>query len=209
MKAKEILHKATDNDISLVWVLGEIHGGKSYRDWGFSSFRDWYNSEGTGSPSLSHAYALARIGKTFLAQKETIDEKIKAGEVTIRGLMDLVSEYEQGESFETVVDKIANPPPEQEAPVSPFKTDPERPREMRLHIKAGDTDEVMAGLIWNCILNQCKNFSEAFQSWAIGESAQFLAAKDTKFFQENFKIFTKYAPIISAGKFFCASCDKL
>lgn len=202
-RAKEYLNSVTDHDVQLIWILGEIHGTKRFRDWGYSSFRDWYEEEGSGTPSLSHAYALARIGKIFLGQKEAISAKIKAGDLTVRQLMDLASKYNQGEPIEDVVhDAVGKDGPER-VPDNPHARDPERPREIRVYVPAGDLSHVLCGLTLEALANGVNTLSASIVSRGIETWDNLLQGR------LDLKKYDKYREYILDGKFFCAACNRI
>lgn len=192
-KAKDFLHHTQKNDLQLIWVLGEIHGAKVYKNWGYSSFSDWYKAEGTGSPSLSHAYALARVGRTFLAQREDIERRVNEGELTIRQLMDLASAHEQGKRIEDIIDTLNNPP---EKTDTTHKDDPERVREFRFHVAQGDYGKLLCGLINIATYYEVPKLSDAVKSIVFDQSFGILREK-----------YEPYKELIEIGKFFCAACN--
>lgn len=199
-EVREFFQKSGKDDLRLVWLLGEIHGGKLYREWGFGSFRDWYKAEGGDGISLSHAYALARVGKTFLLQREEIERKFANGEITIRQLMDMASRADGG-------DHDANPPSTVGDSNSPGITVPRDSMEprvcLRISIPKGDLSNVLAGLTMEALASKVPTLSDAVRARGIDNFL--FGAQATS----DFKEYAKYKDLILEGKFFCACCNKI
>jgi hypothetical protein len=193
-KAKSFLQDTQKNDLQLIWILGEIHGAKIYLNWGFRSFGDWYRSEGTGSPSLSHAYALARVGRTFLAKRTEIDEYVESGRINIRHLMELASRHEQGETLEELLPLLTNPPEKTDS----HKKDPERGREVRFQIPQADLQAFLSGICNIATYFEVPRFSDALKFLGLDNAG---TAKHPGY--------QDYDKFIENGTFFCAACNNV
>ena len=199
-EVRSLFQKSGKDDLTLVWLLGEIHGGKLYQEWGYGSFRDWYKQEGGAAISLSHAYALARVGKTFLLQREEIERKFANGELTIRQLMDMAARANAGGD-----DALPQPTVgDSDSPGIPGSRDSMEPRVcLRISIPKGDLPNVLAGLTMEAMASKVTTLSDAVRARGIDN---FLFGSQAT---SDFKEYAKYKDLILEGKFFCACCNKV